>query len=111
MFLIVDEESHLRGLVSRARMLERAHPFGRDLPLHFAVGLGLRVDAGPAVARLDALLTQYHPGFVVGDSLTRSHTANENSAGEMAAVFFNTKALMRAHGAASSSRTTPGRSP
>jgi len=96
--LIVDEESHLRGLVNRARMLERAHPLGRDLPLHFAIGLGLRVDAGVAVARLDALLTEYRPGFVVGDSLTRLHTANENSAGEMAAVFYNVKALMRAHG-------------
>jgi len=96
--LIVDEESHLRGIVNRARMLERAQPLGRDLPLHFAIGLGLRFDAGVAVARLDALLTEYHPGFVVGDSLTRLHTANENSAGEMAAVFHNVKALMRTHG-------------
>jgi hypothetical protein len=98
--LIVDEESHLRGLIVRARMLERALPLGRDLPLFFAVGLGLRVDAGVAVARLNALMTQHRPGLVFGDSLTRLHTANENSAGEMATVFHNVKALMRTHGCA-----------
>ncbi len=96
--LVVDEESHLRGLVSRARMLEKAEPLGRDLPLYFAVGLGLRVDATlPAVAQLDALMTKYRPSLVIADSLTRVHTANENSAPEMASVFFSVKALMRQH--------------
>ena len=95
--LIVDEESHLRGIVARARMFEKAEPLGRDLPLHFAIGHGLRVDAMPAVAQLDALITKYRPGLVICDSLTRVHTANENSAPEMAGVFYTVKALIRHH--------------
>lgn len=98
--LIVDEESHLRGIVSRARMMEKAISLGRDLPLHFAVGLGIRVDVDAAVSRLDALMTKYTPGLVVADSLTRVHTANENSASEMARVFLAVKDLMRRHSCA-----------
>jgi|GEM_PF-6285848 len=100
--LVVDEESHLRGIISRARMFEKAEPLGRDLPLHFAVGLGLRVDATPsamaAVLQLEALIAKHRPGLVICDSLTRVHTANENSAPEMASVFYNVKQLMHAYG-------------
>lgn len=98
--LIVDEESHLRGIIGRARMMERAVSLGRDLPLLFAVGLGIRVDAGTAVSRLDALMTKYQPSLVIADSLTRVHTANENSASEMARVFLSVKDLMRKHSCA-----------
>jgi predicted ATP-dependent serine protease len=94
----VDEESNLRGVVDRAKMLERGTPLGRDLPLFFEVGRGLRVEPGAGSARLDALLTRRKPGFVIADSLTRFHGANENSATEMADVFYNVKAIMRQHG-------------
>ena len=95
--LIVDEESHLAGLQSRVRMLEAVAPLGPRLPLSFAVGKGLRVDAGVGVAHLDALLTRHRPGLVIADSLTRVHGGDENSAGQMADVFYNVKQLMRAH--------------
>ena len=94
--LVVDEESHVPGLQARARMLERAQELGRDLPLYFAVGHGVRVDANPGAAHLDALCACYRPGLVIMDSLTRVHGADENSAGQMADVFANAKALMRA---------------
>ncbi|MDP9354969.1 MAG: AAA family ATPase [Chloroflexota bacterium] len=94
--LIVDEENRLRTLQTRARMFENAAPLG-DIPITFAVGLGLRVDAEREAAQLDALMTKHRPGLTILDSLTRVHNANENNAGEMAGVFFNTKALMRAH--------------
>jgi hypothetical protein len=91
----IDEEANLRGVVSRAQMLERANPLGRDLPLFFEIGQGLRVEPGSGADRLDAFLTRRRPGFVIGDSLTRFHGANENSASEMAEVFYNVKAFMR----------------
>ncbi len=94
--LIVDEENRLRNLIARARMFEAAEPLG-DIPITFAVGLGLRVDSVAETAHLDALMTKHRPGLVVLDSLTRVHAANENSAGEMANVFYSTKSLMRAH--------------
>ena len=97
--LVVDEESHLAGLQARVRMLEAAEPLGPDLPLLFAVGRGLRLDAASA-AELDRLLGRYRPALVVLDSMTRVHGADENSAGQMADVFGNAKALMRRHGAA-----------
>jgi len=95
--LMVDEESHVPGLQARARMLENGEPLDADLPLYFAVGHGVRLDANPGAARLDALLTEHRPGLVILDSLTRVHGADENSAGQMADVFANTKALMRSH--------------
>ncbi len=98
--LIVDEENRLRTLQARARMFENAAPLG-DIPITFAVGLGLRVDAEREAAQLDALMTEHRPGLTILDSLTRVHNVNENNAGEMAGVFFNTKALMRAHRCAS----------
>ncbi|MDP9357379.1 MAG: AAA family ATPase [Chloroflexota bacterium] len=94
--LIVDEENRLRNLQARARMFENAAPLG-NIPITFAVGMGLRVDAAAELDQLNALMTEHRPGLVVLDSLTRVHGANENSAGEMANVFFYTKALMRAH--------------
>ena len=98
--LVVDEESHLPGLQARARMLEAGDPLGHDLPLRFAIGHGVRIDANPGAAHLDALLARHRPGLTILDSLTRVHGADENSAGQMADVFANAKALMRAHGTA-----------
>ncbi len=95
--LVIDEESHLPGLQARARMLEAGDPLGGDLPLHFAVGHGIRVDADPGAAQLDALLAKHQPGLTILDSLTRVHGANENDAGQMADVFANAKAAMRRH--------------
>jgi len=92
--LLVDEESNLRGLVDRLQAMERADPLGRDLPLHVVIGNGIRVDDGDGLQRLGGLIHEYRPKLVVGDSLTRLHGANENSAGEMAAVFDNLKRLM-----------------
>ena len=98
--LVIDEESHIPGLQARARMLEAGNPLGRDLPLYFAVGHGIRVDANPGATYLDALLARHRPGLTILDSFTRVHGADENSAGQMADVFANTKAQMRAHGTA-----------
>ncbi|HEV2109535.1 MAG TPA: AAA family ATPase, partial [Thermomicrobiales bacterium] len=93
--LMVDEESHLPGLQQRVRMLEAGDPLGTDVPIHFAVGHGVRLDANPGVAHLDALIARYRPHLVILDSLTRVHGANENDAGQMADVFANAKAIMR----------------
>jgi len=98
--LVVDEESHLRGLIERVRMLECGEPLGDDPPLFFAVGHGARLDADPGAAHLDALIARHRPGLVILDSLTRVHGADENSAGQMADVFANAKAIMRHHGTA-----------
>lgn len=98
--LVIDEESHLPGLQARARMLDAGDPLGDDLPLYFAIGHGVRLDANPGAAHLDSLLARHKPGLVILDSLTRVHGADENSAGQMADVFANAKALMRAHGSA-----------
>ncbi|MDP9362632.1 MAG: AAA family ATPase [Chloroflexota bacterium] len=98
--LVVDEESHLPGLQARARMLEAGDPMGPDLPLFFAIGHGVRLDVNPGAAHLDGLLAAHKPGLTILDSLTRVHGADENSAGQMADVFANAKALMRAHGTA-----------
>jgi len=95
--LVIDEENRLRTLVQRARMFERAAPLGPDLPITYASLQGLRVDAAAEAAQVDALMTKHTPGLTILDSFTRVHGANENNAGEMAAVFFNVKALMRAH--------------
>jgi hypothetical protein len=98
--LYVDEESHLAGVKARVHMLEAAEPCPEDLPLRFAVGLGARLDAQAGAEVLDALLAQHRPVLTIVDSLTRVHGADENSAGQMADVFANAKALMRAHGTA-----------
>ena len=98
--LVVDEESHLPGLQARARMLEAGDPLGPDLPLFFAIGHGVRLDANPGAAHLDGLLARHKPGLTILDSLTRVHGADENSAGQMSDVFGNAKALMRRHGTA-----------
>lgn len=95
--LMIDEESHIPGLQSRARMLDAGDPLDAEAPLYFAVGHGVRLDADPGAAHLDTLLTRHRPGLVILDSFTRVHGADENSAGQMADVFNNAKALMRAH--------------
>ncbi len=97
--LVVDEESHLAGLQGRLKMLEAGDPSGSSLPIHFAVGYGLRLDNASA-AHLDRMMTEIRPSLVILDSLTRIHGADENSAGQMADVFGNAKALIRTHGAA-----------
>ncbi len=97
--LVVDEESHLPGVVARAKMLDRADRLGPGLPLHFAVGRGLRLDDASAAA-LDRDMARVKPKLVILDSLVRVHGANENDAGQMADVFNNAKRLMRRHGAA-----------
>ena len=94
--LVVDEESHLPGVVSRAKMLDAADPLGRGLPLHVAVGRGLRLD-DRKVADLDRDMTRTKPVLLILDSLTRLHSGNENVVAEMAQTFANAKALMRAH--------------
>jgi hypothetical protein len=96
--LIVDEESHLPGLQARVRMLEAGDPLDVVPEIYFAVGHGVRLDADPGAAHLEALIDRHKPGLVILDSFTRIHGADENSAGEMAGVFGNAKAVMRRHG-------------
>ena len=95
--LVIDEESHLPGLQQRLRMLEAGDPLGHELPLHFAVGHAVRLDANPGAAHLDTLIARHRPRLVILDSLTRVHGANENDAGQMADVFANARAIMRRH--------------
>lgn len=98
--LIIDEESHIRGLQNRLQMMENAHPIGSGAPIHFAVGHGIRLDSHEGFARADALIAMHKPIAVFVDSMTRVHGADENSAGQMADFFRNGKTLMRTHGVA-----------
>ena len=98
--LIFDEESHLPGVQSRARMLKNANPLGTDLPLFFAVGHGLRLDTQEGVGHLEGLIRRYNPGLVIADSFTRVHGVSENDAGDLASVFAVPKLMMRLFGTA-----------
>jgi len=97
--LYYDQESHLPGIVARARMLEAGDPLGAELPLHFAVSRGLRLD-NPTASAIERDLARLKPTLVIFDSLTRFHSANENDAGQMSDVFNITKDLMHLHGVA-----------
>jgi hypothetical protein len=93
--LYVDEESHARGLQARLSLLDAGHPLSLEVPLWFAVGHGLRIDADRPRQILDQLIQENRPGLVIFDSLTRVHGANENDAGQMADVFANFEQLRR----------------
>jgi hypothetical protein len=96
--LYVDEESHARGLKARLTLLDAGDPLAHDLPLWFAVGLGLRIDSASPRRQLDQLMCDHQPGLVIFDSLTRVHGANENDAGQMADVFANFEQVRREFG-------------
>ena len=98
--LLLDAESTAFHARQRFVMLEAAFPLGAHLPIHVAVGEGLRVDTEEGFAGLGALLATYKPAVVVGDSLVRMHGRNENDAGQMADVFASVRRLMLAHGCA-----------
>ena len=93
--LYVDEESHARGLQARLTLLDKGSPLADDVPLGFAVGHGLRIDAAAPRRNLDRMIQDYRPGLVIFDSLTRVHGANENDAGQMADVFANFEQIRR----------------
>ncbi|MEA2511084.1 MAG: hypothetical protein QOJ59_571 [Thermomicrobiales bacterium] len=98
--LIFDEESHLPGVQSRVKMLERGNPLGKGLPLYFAVGHGLRLDTQIGASHLEAQIRRYRPAIVALDSFTRIHGVDENNAGDLASVHAVMKALMRTYGTA-----------
>ena len=93
--LIIDEESHMPGLAERMRMLEADDPQADDLPIHYAVGHGIRFDREDGWLYARSLMERVSPNIVFVDSMTRVHGANENSSGEMADFFGNIKRLMR----------------
>src|SRR5213075_1686582 len=63
--LYIDEESHARGLKVRLTLLDSSNPLPDDVPLWFAVGHGLRIDATRPRRILDQLLQEYRPGLVI----------------------------------------------
>jgi hypothetical protein len=98
--LYVDEESHLAGVKERLLMLEKAEPLGGTCRSASPSGSGPA--STPRQGRRSSTACWPSTGRVltIVDSLTRVHGADENSAGQMADVFANAKALMRAHGTA-----------
>lgn len=95
--LVIDEEGNERGIQSRLRLLNAAQPLD-DLPLWFAIGLGLKIDAQKTERIIQEEIERYQPGVVIFDSLTRVHSANENDASEMAQVFARFSTLRRLYG-------------
>jgi hypothetical protein len=108
--LVVDEENSPLLLRVRLKMLLGARGIrGGDLPIRFLVGAGINLS--PVKSKSGALtptnsykmllttVEKVKPSLVILDSLTRVHRANENNAGEVAAVFAGIKTLMRETGA------------
>ena len=96
--LMIDEEGTEYGQYERFQMLFDGRdiaPF--DVPLHVAIGSGIRLDTDVGVTRIRRMLERYKPRIVVLDSLVRLHSGDENSAKSMANFFEITKKLMRTY--------------
>lgn len=98
--LIIDEESHIRGLQSRLRQMQNANPIDLEAPIYFAVSTGIRIDSPEGFTAAKLLIETYQPVVTFVDSLTRVHGADENSAGQMSDVFYSAKQLMQINGTA-----------
>lgn len=97
--LMIDEEGTAYGQYERFQMLldGRDYLSAVGLPLHVAIGSGIRLDSETGVTRIRRMLERYRPGIVVMDSLVRMHTGDENNAQSMARFFAVTKELMRTY--------------
>jgi RecA-family ATPase len=96
--LIVDEEGIEWGMQERVRMLAAADGLPAELPIHYAIGHGAKLDTPEGVKHIEAMITEHRPVLTIFDSLTRFHGKEENDAGQMADVFGVAKALMRTYG-------------
>lgn len=83
--LIVDQENPLDVVLNRMRLLGLTHK-GMD-NLRYLWNCGIRLDRDPGKF-LDEVL-DFEPVFIALDSLTRLHTQDENSAGQIAALMNN----------------------
>jgi hypothetical protein len=70
------------------------------VPLHFAIGQGIRLDEPLGLATTQRLLERYQPKLVIMDSLIRVSSGNEGDAREMAQFFATVQQLKRQSGAA-----------
>jgi hypothetical protein len=97
--LMIDEEGTPYGQYERFQMLldGRDYLSAVGLPMHVAIGSGIRLDSDVGVTRIRRMLERYRPGLVVMDSLVRMHAGDENNAQSMATFFAVTKDLMRTY--------------
>lgn len=94
--LCIDEESPTGLLPIRYRRLLLAKSLGTEsADMHFCNGQGFSFSRSGDVARLRDVLERIKPSLVIVDSLIRVHSAEENSASEMSAIFAVVKALAR----------------
>lgn len=94
--LYLDEESSETLLRKRFKKLLKAKGLEEaSVDVHLAIGQGLRLSELQSVERLRVLLKTINPTLVIVDSLIRVHSAEENSAKEMAEVFGVVKGLVR----------------
>lgn len=99
--LMIDEEGTEYGQYERFQMLLDGHRDGLSaigLPLHVAIGTGVRLDTDVGITRVRRMLERYKPRIVILDSLVRLHSGDENSAKSMSKFFDITKSLMRTYG-------------
>jgi hypothetical protein len=95
--ICIDEESPAGLLPVRYRKLLLAKGLSTEsVDVHFCMGQGFSFSRPGDVARLREVLARIGPSLVIVDSLIRVHSAEENSASEMSAVFAVLKALARA---------------
>ena len=84
--VVVDEENHLAVLKERYAMLAKGHGLPMSSDVQLVTGQGLDLCKPENVDALLDLLWEIGPGLLILDSYLRVHSANENSAQEMAAV-------------------------
>lgn len=97
--LYIDEESSPGLLGKRFRQVAEPKGISGNIPdIHFLIGQGLCLSNPNSVEKLRCLLEKYRPKFVIVDALIRVHSAEENSAKEMAQVFAIVKDLIRQYG-------------
>ncbi len=97
--LYIDEESSPDLLRQRMHKLLLAKGIqSGQLDVFVTVGSGLNLSTERSTRRLQRLLRDCSPNYVIIDSLVRVHNAEENSATEMAQVFRCLKGLMQQFG-------------
>jgi hypothetical protein len=93
-FLYLDEESSVDLLGFRLRKL-LAHQGHKNLDGQFMVKEGFSFSSDAKVLELRRALDTIQPSLVVMDSFNRIHSANENSASEIGAIFRKVGAIAK----------------
>jgi len=89
--LFIDEESGIALL--KERLLKLGEPEDlRNLPIHFSVLAGLKIDTAEGREKLREAIKKTEASLVIIDSFVRIHSGEENSATDMSKV---TEALSR----------------